>query len=164
MPRELKRMDLDEFRALGLLQEVNRRFFHPLGLALEVIVEQGRTKSFGGVWDMRDDPEGIAFLDQDLEPELARRVDELLEEHRAGRLSLLGSVVQRIVGYDGAVELDMQRPARVTIDLHPEAVYALSAALQADGDTVDVRITFPKSAVRFTRPPERTPPEREGEP
>jgi len=57
----VKRMDIKEFREVGYLQEANRLFFHPLGLALEVIVEDDGTEKIGGVWDYRDDPEGIVF-------------------------------------------------------------------------------------------------------
>ncbi len=41
----------------GYLQEANRQFFHPLGLALAL--EDGALR----VWDCRDDPEGICFAD-----------------------------------------------------------------------------------------------------
>jgi hypothetical protein len=62
MSEEIKRMDLNEFREKGFLQEVNRLFFHPLGLALEVIVEEdGTVAKIGGIWDYRDDPEGMFF-------------------------------------------------------------------------------------------------------
>lgn len=59
---DIKRIDLTEFRDLGFLQEVNRKFFHPLGLALEVYVnEDGTVDSLGGIWDYRDDEEGMFF-------------------------------------------------------------------------------------------------------
>lgn len=59
---DIKRIDIKEFRIRGLLQEVNRKFFHPLGLALEVMVDEETGKeSLGGIWDYRDDPEGIFF-------------------------------------------------------------------------------------------------------
>lgn len=59
-------IDIKEFRELGYLQEVNRLFLHPLGLALEVVVdsETGECK-LGGVWDYRDDPDGIVFGNDD---------------------------------------------------------------------------------------------------
>jgi hypothetical protein len=52
-----------EFRERGYLQEVNRLFFHPLGMALAV--EQGDDGEwrFVGVLDARDDPEGFMFED-----------------------------------------------------------------------------------------------------
>jgi len=63
MTKEIKYMDFDEFRELGLLQEVNRKFFHPLGLALEINIneETHKAESFGKIWDYRNDPEGIFF-------------------------------------------------------------------------------------------------------
>lgn len=55
-------MNLSEFRDLGLLQEVNRLFFHPLGLALSVTVaEDGSVCGLAGILDGRDDPEGIYY-------------------------------------------------------------------------------------------------------
>lgn len=59
---DVKRIDIKEFRAKGFLQEVNRKFFHPLGLALEVIINDiTGEESLGGVWDYRDDKEGMFF-------------------------------------------------------------------------------------------------------
>lgn len=60
----VQRLDIKEFRAFGYLQEANRRFFHPLGLALEVVQNPDGTERLGGVWDYRDDPEGMAFADE----------------------------------------------------------------------------------------------------
>lgn len=58
---DLKAMNIAEFREKGYLQEINRRFLHPLGLALVTECEEdGQTKIIG-VWDSRDDPEGITF-------------------------------------------------------------------------------------------------------
>lgn len=62
MTEEIKRMDIKEFREKGFLQEANRKFFHPLGLALEVIVdEETGEESLGGVWDYSDDGEGMFY-------------------------------------------------------------------------------------------------------
>lgn len=58
---EIKRIDIKEFREKGYLQELNRRFLHPLGLALEVIIDNDGTEKLGGVWDCRDYPEGIYY-------------------------------------------------------------------------------------------------------
>lgn len=57
----VKYMDLVEFMRLGFLQEANRRFFHPLGLALEMEVADDGAVRLSGIWDYRDDPEGIVF-------------------------------------------------------------------------------------------------------
>jgi hypothetical protein len=54
-------MEIKEFRESGYLQEVNRLFFHPLGLALEVTVETDGSERLSGVWDYRADPEGMVF-------------------------------------------------------------------------------------------------------
>lgn len=58
----IKYLNLEEFINEGYLQEVNRRFFHPLGLALEVETDDmtGK-KSISGIWDYRHDNEGIYF-------------------------------------------------------------------------------------------------------
>jgi hypothetical protein len=58
---ERKYMTVKEFVDSGMLFEVNRRVLHPLGVAIEVIREEDGTVQFGGIWDMRDDPEGIVF-------------------------------------------------------------------------------------------------------
>lgn len=59
----IKRMDITEFRTSGFLQEANRQFFHPLGLALEIVIDDDGNERLGGVWDYRDDPEGMVFAD-----------------------------------------------------------------------------------------------------
>lgn len=100
----MKHIDIAEFQKLGYLQEANRLFFHPHGLALEVtVVDEGGlrpddpiiesieaaldevrpdvgnadfakqlaaalypvgSKFLSGVWDDRDDPEGVYFGDE----------------------------------------------------------------------------------------------------
>lgn len=90
---DIKRIDIAEFQEIGFLQEANRRFFHPHGLALEVIVDPDGTKRLGGVWDYRDDPEGMAFGDQP-DREKAERVAAEYERHREARLRLMGDVIQ----------------------------------------------------------------------
>ena len=57
----IKRMDIKEFRELGYLQELNRTFLHPLGLALEVSQESDGREWISGVWDYREDEEGIYY-------------------------------------------------------------------------------------------------------
>ncbi len=75
---EIKRMDLNEFIDFGLLHEVNRKFFHPLGLALEMIMdEDGKVTGFGGVWDYRDDPEGMYFGENMINQEKIDSVEKL---------------------------------------------------------------------------------------
>lgn len=62
----VKRMSAKEFREQGFLRELNRNFLHPLGLALEVVVEEDGREFFDGVWDCRDDPEGIVFAEDSI--------------------------------------------------------------------------------------------------
>lgn len=93
---DIKRIDIAEFREKGFLQEANRLFFHPHGLALEVVVNEDGTTVLGGVWDYRDDPEGIIF-GAPLTSEMRRKRDIVAAEqdrHREARLRLLGGVVQ----------------------------------------------------------------------
>ena len=72
MSRPIKYLDIKEFVDLGLLQEVNRRFFHPIGLALEVRQDDDGNFSLSGIWDDRGDPEGTIFGDRDGTPYLPR--------------------------------------------------------------------------------------------
>jgi len=54
---DVKYLDTKALIDDGYLQEVNRQFFHPLGLALELKDSALR------VWDCRADPEGVCFAD-----------------------------------------------------------------------------------------------------
>ncbi len=65
----IKRMSVKEFRNLGLLMEVNRLFLHPLGLALEFSAEENGDMRISGIQDYRDDPEGMAFADDQWFPD-----------------------------------------------------------------------------------------------
>lgn len=102
MADEVKRMDIKEFRAFGYLQEVNRRFFHPLGLALEVIVDdEDGSERLGGVWDYRDDPEGILFCEGEID---ARKIANVAGEEAArfeGRVAAAGWWMQPLHDVDG---------------------------------------------------------------
>lgn len=58
--RSHKKISIEEFQKQGYLQELNRIFLHPLGLALSVIVEEdGVVSGWGPIYDFRDDPAGI---------------------------------------------------------------------------------------------------------
>ncbi len=89
---EIKKLSIVEFRRLGYLQEVNRQFFHPLGLALEVIIEEDGTERLGGIWDSREDPEGFLFDKFDLEK--ARTIENIQRVRLVLREQLLGFVIQ----------------------------------------------------------------------
>lgn len=92
---EIERIDLGEFRALGFLQEINRRVLHPAGLALEMGIDEAGCTVFGGVWDYRDDAEGIVYEGIDLTP-LAASVDAEIAKHATVRRALLGDVIQPV--------------------------------------------------------------------
>jgi hypothetical protein len=95
--KAIKHMDIKEFHEQGFLQEANRQFFHPLGLALEVRVTEGTDgtdgKKLGGIWDYRDDPEGMLF-GQDVDPVKAANVKKLHDEKAKVRMERYGFVVQ----------------------------------------------------------------------
>ncbi|WP_063562908.1 hypothetical protein [Paenibacillus sp. O199] len=58
---DTKYIDIKDFREKGYLFEANRQFFHPLGLALEIRIDDEGNEVLGGVWDYRSDPEGILY-------------------------------------------------------------------------------------------------------
>jgi hypothetical protein len=94
----VKYLSVREFRELGFLQEINRRILHPAGLALEVTVSTDGAEQISGVWDFRDDPEGIVFgdLSKTENREKAVTVEGFMEAHFAGREEKFGWVVQPI--------------------------------------------------------------------
>jgi len=92
----VKRLDMAVFRDLGLLQEANRLFFHPLGLALEWTAGDETTPAgITGVWDYRDDPEGMMF-GEGLDPAKMEAVEAERWRHVAARRALFGSTIQPI--------------------------------------------------------------------
>lgn len=52
---------LKSFVKKGYLQELNRRFLHPLGLALEISIDNNNNEMLSGIWDYRDNNEGIYY-------------------------------------------------------------------------------------------------------
>lgn len=56
----IKEMTVKEFVDAGILHEMNRQFLHPIGLAIDVSVENNELK-LGRIWDYREDPQGIVF-------------------------------------------------------------------------------------------------------
>jgi hypothetical protein len=86
MPEKL--MTVKEFVDFGLLQEVNRYFFHPRGLALCASFETGvRGPGKLGVLDFRDEP-----------AEKVKRVQALLTERKEERKNIYGFSRQPLVG------------------------------------------------------------------
>lgn len=85
----VKYLDAETLRNEGSPQEANRKFFHPLGLVLELSMEDGTLE----VWDCREDPEGIYFGGIDLKPK-ASSVERLSEGRADARQNLLGYWIQ----------------------------------------------------------------------
>ncbi|MBI2373124.1 MAG: hypothetical protein HYV07_03915 [Deltaproteobacteria bacterium] len=101
-PAAIPYMDPEELIESGVLQEVNRQFLHPLGLALAVVEDEDGTFRVGGVWDCRDTPEGLAFADSHLATPRARQKAEAVATELARRsvvrLVRPGYVVQPFPG------------------------------------------------------------------
>ena len=99
---DIKKIDIKEFREGGYLQELNRRFLHPLGLALEVISEDGKEK-LGGIWDYRDDDEGIHYdienSDQERKDKILRnfnKIEKTMGLRKAARVDKLGFFIEPV--------------------------------------------------------------------
>ena len=96
MVDEIKRISIKEFHEQGFLQEANRQFFHPLGLALEVIInEADGTEILGGVWDYRDSPEGMGFEDGIIDPQKISNVECEKQSHATARAKMFGGAIQQ---------------------------------------------------------------------
>jgi hypothetical protein len=81
----------------GLLFEINRAVLHPLGLALEVVVEDDGQMRIGGLWDQQGEPGGIVF-DEESFQDGARKLAAFMsiggETRQQVRKDMLGFVVQ----------------------------------------------------------------------
>lgn len=96
-------MDIKEFREKGYLQELNRQFLHPLGLALEVVIDSNGNESIGSIWDYRDDPEGFLYKFKERDSsqlEIAREkamyIISEFEKRRQYRLDTLGFMIEPV--------------------------------------------------------------------
>jgi len=86
---EIKRMTAKEFRKEGFLLELNRQFLHPLGLALECIInEETENEVFGTIWDYRDDQEGMFFGDGMVTAEDKKELSNKINELRKSKLKV----------------------------------------------------------------------------
>jgi hypothetical protein len=94
----MKYLPIKDFRSLGLLQEVNRQFFHPRGLALEIMLDETSPDVISGIQDYRDDPEGLCFGDDIIESLdgviKEGMVERMLEDKREARTKLFGGPIQ----------------------------------------------------------------------
>ena len=97
MSDKIKRMPIKEFRKLGFIQEINRRLLHPCGLALETIIDsETGEETLGGVWDYRDDPEGMYFGDDQLSRAKAQAVVDLFNSKLQHRREAFGHIIQPV--------------------------------------------------------------------
>lgn len=97
MPDDVKRIPIKEFRKLGFIQEINRRLLHPCGLALEVIIDHETGEEIlGGVWDYRDDPEGMYYGDEMLSRAKAQAVTDLFNSKLSHRREEFGHIIQPV--------------------------------------------------------------------
>jgi|SRR6056297_4164115 len=97
-----KYMSIKEFQEKGYLQELNRRFLHPLGLALEIGFDNEKTYIIG-IWDYREDPEGIYY---DLNESSNQRIrsfqknfefiEQEFEKRRTVRENLFNNIIEPI--------------------------------------------------------------------
>lgn len=93
---DVRRIDISEFREFGYLQEVNRQFLHPLGLALEIMIGDDGAETLGGVWDYREDPEGMNYSPGVIDADKATRVEAERVARAEERQRALGYVVQPV--------------------------------------------------------------------
>ena len=81
-------MEVKEFQEKGFLQEVNRKFFHPLGLVLSVYVDEANgSMILGEIWDYRNDPEGIFFKSNQIDRNKIEYVEGIRKSKVNKRLS-----------------------------------------------------------------------------
>lgn len=103
---KIPEMDLEEFHIKGFLFEVNRQFFHPLGLALFIGYDQETGEATKlGVVDWRHDPEGCVFTpitDEDRK-RVRDNVQALYIRNEPVRMEKFGFMVQPLDStYEGS--------------------------------------------------------------
>lgn len=93
----MKYIDIKEFKDSGFLQEVNRQFLHPFGMALEVHVKSDGSYELSGIQDFRDDVEGVVFnMDNLIVMENIKRVFLERMKREPFRVKAIGSWVQTL--------------------------------------------------------------------
>ncbi|PZT57336.1 hypothetical protein [Paenibacillus silvae] len=98
---EIKYVDIKEFREKGYLFELNRKFLHPLGMALEVKIDDNGKEILGGVWDYREDPEGMLYDDKTMKSkksaEKAAHIEREFDQKATHRAKEYGFVIQPLL-------------------------------------------------------------------
>ena len=88
------KLDLQYFLDSGLLQEVNRQFFHPRGLAMFVSLDDdGKVKSIAGIYSEQEDLGGFCLnkIDQDK----VKNVKKMTRKFSKRRRELFGNIIQK---------------------------------------------------------------------
>jgi len=103
MDEKINYITVEEFREKGYLQELNRRFLHPLGLALSINIDENGVETFGDIWNYRGDDEGIYYdlLNSDDErinkfKENAQYIDSEFEKRKQKRIEMFGDIIEPI--------------------------------------------------------------------
>jgi hypothetical protein len=101
--KEIKYMDIKEFCEFGYLQELNRSFLHPLGLALEVVIEEDGSYHLGGVWDYRNEPSGVYYAESvTSKPTFLQKAKNIFRQmlrRQPRRTQCLGYQMQPVPGF-----------------------------------------------------------------
>ncbi len=94
----MKKVRLKEFQARGYLQEANRLFFHPLGMALTFKKLEKGNVEYLCIADYRKEPGGYMF--EDLSDNVAKRKSDYVNKKRAliakERMKKHGFIIQPI--------------------------------------------------------------------
>lgn len=90
----MKYMEIKEFVDQGYLQELNRKFLHPLGLALQASITDDEQYSLNAIWDAREDPEGIYF--ENVDQSKAEFVQNVIDQRGPARKAALGYIIQPV--------------------------------------------------------------------
>jgi hypothetical protein len=103
MCNDIKLINIKEFREKGYLQELYRRFLHPLGLALSVKIDENDNEILGSVWDYRNDKEGIYYdlLNSNDDrinkfKEKAQYIDNEFNKRKDKRIEILNDIIEPI--------------------------------------------------------------------
>lgn len=89
-----KTISVKDFREQGYLQELNRVFLHPLGLALAIDVKEDGTETLHEIWDNREDLEGFTFGEGMIDQEKLLVIKTKLITRKAHRVKTLGFDIQ----------------------------------------------------------------------
>ena len=98
---DTKYIDIKEFKDKGYLQEVNRRFFHPLGLALEIKIDEYSNCFLGRILCSRE--EELCFDIKNMDKEYRKifknkykYIESELNNRQLNRIMELGFLIEPI--------------------------------------------------------------------